>query len=664
MSGRCNDVRPESYSFFEFPWICMTRMRPRVRFPLRPLHESPGQRAKTPGRSGFQRAANRGCYLKVTHSSLGEQVIWPPWRPRNPSPNAAGQLAWRVRYYDVHGKQRHATLPSENAANRFLDEMRKKKEQGLSADPAPLRRSLNEWADEYFADEAKTSYTVQGYEDAKQKYNWLARPVLGEDFLVKIGRDRIEAWCKDIIVNAGLKRTTAIGGKTVVSKVIEYAHRQCRCTDRPNPTKGARLPREIQQVVDGEDELEETDYWLFHPLDFDEIDELADAITAPKYAGIRKPGLYQEIAARLEKGMSQRPSRKSWAWLPGRSATTQRSGEKGRPRAGATRSTGPWSGFMAFTGVRIGELCALRVMDIDLKAPSVRVRHSIAEISKETAAEMGLEGTRIRKPTKSENVRTVPIASHLVAEIEKLIEGKAAKALLSHRPPGWPPVGPELPGRLLQARCRGHRQADLHSSRLAPHLRLDADPSQNRPGGGSQAYGSLQPQLHHEADVHLFQGRAEEAISPTRPGLRRTPSTAEGQLMCFALNRKRNPHSLREECGGGFTAPTNTLPRECNPSVTATRGQYSRPGRPRLGRTRNHPARSPRRSDDGYFTTEPTAQQSESMARGSGPSRLTTPVWPLRHCGQRRPLVAASPSEIPNTTMTTGSRYARSTPTS
>lgn len=426
--------------------------------------------------------------------------------------NAAGKTVWRVRYYDALGKQRHTTLPTEARAEAFLREMRNKKEQGLTSDPAGLRRTLNDWADEWFAGEAKTRYLVSGYENSIYKYDTLARPVLGKTPLVKITRDRIEDWCRDIVLNAGYARITAVSVKTIVSGVIEYAHGQCRCTDRPNPTRGARLPRDIQQVVDGEDELEETDYWLFNPLTFDEIDQLAEAILAPKYSGLRKVGVYDKVAALLEQEVPQKDIATKIGVRPSTVSYYAKKWREGNPPGVSYPQYKVLVLFLAWTGLRIGELAALRVMDLNLNSETVRVRHSIAEITAKTAEAYNLSGTRIRKPTKNGKERTVPIPAHLIADLKELVEGRERDASVFTNTKGGP-----LSANNFRADFFKPAAEAIGKPTLTPHaLRHTYASMLIRHGADAvevaRLMGHSNPAFTLNRYTHMFQGRAEEAV--------------------------------------------------------------------------------------------------------------------------------------------------------
>ncbi|WP_406297537.1 site-specific integrase [Embleya sp. NBC_00888] len=76
--------------------------------------------------------------------------------------------------------------------------------------------------------------------------------------------------------------------------------------------------------------------------------------------------------------------------------------------------------ILAYTGMRWGEVVALRPMDFDLKRRRVQVANTLSEVG----------GHLHETDTKTHRVRSVPLIDELVAEIEWLIEGEEQDALL------------------------------------------------------------------------------------------------------------------------------------------------------------------------------------------------------------------------------------------
>jgi len=99
--------------------------------------------------------------------------------------------------------------------------------------------------------------------------------------------------------------------------------------------------------------------------------------------------------------------------------------------------------LMAFAGLRPGEVVALQIKHVDLPARRIRVRHT---------ATIDIHGSAIFGEPKHGERREVPIASHFVAQLELLIEGKPAAA--PHSRPHGRRGGRRCKGRATDARSR------------------------------------------------------------------------------------------------------------------------------------------------------------------------------------------------------------------
>ena len=120
----------------------------------------------------------------------------------------------------------------------------------------------------------------------------------------------------------------------------------------------------------------------------------------------------------------------------------------------------------AFTGLRMGELIALRWRDVDFAGSVIRVRASYA-------------GGALTTP-KSGKVRSVPLAPDVATALAQLGRARAFTATTT----SCSPATPALPGRLgaappLQGRARARRPAAAALPRPAPHVR-HADDRQGR----------------------------------------------------------------------------------------------------------------------------------------------------------------------------------------
>lgn len=362
------------------------------------------------------------------------------------APKETPEGRFQVRWYGVDGKRHSRTFTDEKVAASFLRAEERLKEQGLvGGSGLGLKKTLNYWADIWFAEVTRngpqTPVTLQDY---RYKYDRHIRPTLGKLKVKTITQETIEEWAADLRA-VSLAHTSIKANVTIVSKVIQHIHRRCKCLDRPNPTRGAQLGPTAgnRSVVDRPGVLDDDEvptYWLFHPLSFEEVDELADAIAQPKYAGLREVGRRNEIFDMLNQGMTQYAISKRLGIktsLVNFHAKNWKAGYGGR----SYPEYNLLIRFLAWTGLRIGELCALRVDDITLDDEGdtmIRVRHSIGNITKANASLHKLDGTRLRNPTKSKKERIVPLPVFLRAEIAELIHGRAGQEPVFTSPTGLP----------------------------------------------------------------------------------------------------------------------------------------------------------------------------------------------------------------------------------
>ncbi|MPZ60496.1 MAG: tyrosine-type recombinase/integrase [Propionibacteriales bacterium] len=85
--------------------------------------------------------------------------------------------------------------------------------------------------------------------------------------------------------------------------------------------------------------------------------------------------------------------------------------------------------FLAYTGLRWGEMIALRARDIDLNRRRVDVRRAFSDVG--GRLDLGM-------PKSSRSLRTVPLPAFLAAALREHLEGKDATALVFTTPSGTP----------------------------------------------------------------------------------------------------------------------------------------------------------------------------------------------------------------------------------
>lgn len=84
-----------------------------------------------------------------------------------------------------------------------------------------------------------------------------------------------------------------------------------------------------------------------------------------------------------------------------------------------------------YTGSRIGELCALRWNDIDLKDNIIHIRHTVSRIPCESGEENRISRLVIDTPKTASSYRDIPIPSVLLPVLRSQKKGKTEEYLLS-----------------------------------------------------------------------------------------------------------------------------------------------------------------------------------------------------------------------------------------
>jgi integrase len=152
----------------------------------------------------------------------------------------------------------------------------------------------------------------------------------------------------------------------------------------------------------------------------------------------------------------------------------------------------------AMTGVRLGELLALRWLDVDWMAARVRVRQNYV---------MGEFGT----PKSRRSTRSVPMADEVGGALERLFKASRWQAdddlVFAHPATGRPAVPPGRHAPPPQGAARGRAQRPARVPRPAPHVR-HADG--RREGADAHVAGVDGPPRHRD-DAALRGLRAERA---------------------------------------------------------------------------------------------------------------------------------------------------------
>jgi integrase len=280
---------------------------------------------------------------------------------------SARRHAWTylVRYRAPDGSSRGRTCSTLAEAKTYQAGSAADRSRGDWVDPAKGRRDLDAWADEYLR-------TLGGLEpQTRERYrSALAaqiRPALGALPVASIDQATVRTFLSGLR-EQGYARGTVHNARTVLSGVLGLAADAGAI--RVNTARGAKIGKavEVEQVF----------------LTAAQVEQLADAIETPP---IRKHGEHRA------------PTYPTLAL--------------------AVR-------FAAYTGLRAGELWALRVRNLDL----MRRRVHIVESASTTSGRITVG------PPKSKRRRTVALPAHLVDPLVAHVAGLDADGLVFAAPRG------------------------------------------------------------------------------------------------------------------------------------------------------------------------------------------------------------------------------------
>src|SRR5690348_7957628 len=265
-----------------------------------------------------------------------------------------GQTTWRAHYRTPAGAQRNKTFRRKIDAERFLASVESAKVVGTYVDPALAKVSVGEWAQRWFDGQAHLKPTTRSrYEGVVRKH---IHPKWDRVKLANVSHGDVHAWVIDLTKDHSPATVQKI--HRVLSLVLNMAVKDGRLAR--NVASGVNLPRV------GRHEHR----YLTH----DQVDDLATATGYPA-----EPNKHSSLDT----------------------------------RANATYRLVVL--FLAYTGVRFGEMAALRVARLDLPRSRAVIIESVTPVQGQ-----GL----VWGTTKTHQRREVPIPRFLAAELAVHVEGK------------------------------------------------------------------------------------------------------------------------------------------------------------------------------------------------------------------------------------------------
>jgi integrase len=265
-----------------------------------------------------------------------------------------GKLTWRARYRTPAGVERSRSFERKVDAERFLASVENAKASGSYVDPSLAQLTIQEWAGRWLAGQAHVKpTTLERYEGIVRKH---VLPKWGRVKLANVSHGEVQAWISELARDSSAATVQKV--HRVLSLILDMAVKDGRLAR--NVASGVNLPRLVKPEH----------LYLSH----DQVEELA-----------------------RECGFPSAPSRHA---------------------AYDTRSNDTYRLvvlFLAYTGVRFGEMAALRVKRLDLLRNRARIAESVTPVQGK-----GL----VWGTPKTHERREVPIPPFLSEELTSLLEGK------------------------------------------------------------------------------------------------------------------------------------------------------------------------------------------------------------------------------------------------
>jgi integrase len=281
---------------------------------------------------------------------------------------SAGNTRYEVVYRDPTGRQRSKSFGRKVDAQRYCNNVETDIERRDWIDPQHAKESFGSWANRWLATVTHLQPTTQqGYESIVTKH---LIPRFGKVPIGSIDHPTVLAFLSELKAS-GAAAGTIRNVRDVARLIFELAVRSAAI--KTNPVKGVKAPRSRPNEM------------VF--LDADQVMALSIAITEPPFMQRRRK---QDNPSYPEFGLLVR--------------------------------------FAAWTGLRAGEIVALRVAKVDLMRRRVEVAESAAEA----------HGKLTFGPTKTYARRSVPLPAPLAEELTVHVAGKKQTDFVFEAPEGGP----------------------------------------------------------------------------------------------------------------------------------------------------------------------------------------------------------------------------------
>ncbi len=351
-----------------------------------------------------------------------------------------GQTSWRAHYRTPAGAQRNKTFARKVDAERFLAGVESAKVVGTYVDPALARVTVGVWARRWLEGQAHLKPTT------RSRYEGVLRTHIHAKWdgvrLADVSHSDVQAWVSELARSHSPASVHKI--HRILSLVLDMAVKDGRLAR--NVANGVNLPRV------GRHEHR----YLTH----DQVDDLATATGYPA-----DPSKHSSLDTRVN----------------------------GTYRLVVL--------FLAYTGVRFGEMAALRVGRLDLRRSRAVIVESVTPVQG-----LGL----VWGDTKTHQRREVPIPRFLTAELAGHIDGKRPDDLVFAGIRNGQPLRVSTFRTAFSAAARAIGVPDLHPHQLRHTAASLAIASGADVKVVQQMLGHSSATMTLDTYGHLFEDRLDE----------------------------------------------------------------------------------------------------------------------------------------------------------
>jgi len=351
-----------------------------------------------------------------------------------------GRTVWRAHYRTPAGDQRNKTFNRKVDAERFLATVENSKNTGSFVDPALARVTVGEWAQLWLAGQNHIKpTTLNRYEGAVRKH---IAPVWSHVKLAAVSHSDVQVWV------TSLSKTQAPASVRKIHRVLSLILDMA--------VKDGRLSRNVAEKVNLPRPVKHEKRYLTHG----QVEDLAHACAYP--ADVSKHRALDEHTNEMYRLVVL---------------------------------------FLAYTGVRFGEMAALRVRRLDLMTRRAVIAESVTPVQGHGM----VWGT-----PKSHQQREVPIPRFLVDDLARHIAGKEPDDLVFGGIRGGGPLRVSVFRKPFSVAATQIRMPNLHPHELRHTAASLAIASGADIKVVQQMLGHSSATMTLDTYGHLFENRLDE----------------------------------------------------------------------------------------------------------------------------------------------------------